>query len=105
MVIYTTEKRVREIGIRKVIGASVKDIVNELSSSFIKLLMIAALIAIPIGYISGIFLMSVFTFHDGVSIWMMTIVVVAIFSIALATIVINAARAANNNLVHSLRAE
>ncbi|MEP7323555.1 MAG: FtsX-like permease family protein, partial [Saprospiraceae bacterium] len=105
MVIYTMEKRIREIGIRKVIGASVQAIVKELSGKFIKLLVIANLIAIPIGYISGRLLLTVFTFHNGVSIPLMIYIVLGVFFIALGTIVINSVKAASSNPVKSLRSE
>lgn len=105
IVIYTIEKRVREIGIRKVIGAAISDIVKELSVSFVKLLVLANLIAIPIGYISGRLVLSVFTFHDGVSIRMMMSIVAGVSLIAMSTIVFNAAVAANSNPVKSLRIE
>lgn len=105
IVMYTTEKRVKEIGIRKVLGAELKDIVQVLSLSFIKLLTIAFLIAIPIGYISGRILLSVFTFHDGISYAMMVTVSAVLFFIALLTILTNALRSTFTNPVKSLRTE
>ncbi|MBP6795819.1 MAG: ABC transporter permease [Saprospiraceae bacterium] len=105
IVMYTTEKRVKEIGIRKVLGAELKDIIQVLSLSFIKLLIIAFLIAIPIGYISGRILLSVFTFHDGISYKMMITVSVVLFFIALLTILANALRSTFTNPVKSLRTE
>lgn len=53
MVIYSTEKRIKEIGIRKVMGASVLEVVKILSWSFMKLLLIAGVIALPFGYVGG----------------------------------------------------
>ena len=48
---YTAEQRTKEIGIRKVMGASVRNIVSILSGTYLKLLIIATLIACPLGYI------------------------------------------------------
>jgi len=48
---FTTEQRIKEIGIRKVMGATVRNIVKILSRTYLKLLIIAALIACPVGYI------------------------------------------------------
>ncbi len=67
MVTYSTEKRYKEIGVRKVMGASVVEVVRTLSWSFLKLLLIAGLIALPLGYVSGTLFMSLFTFHTGLS--------------------------------------
>ncbi|WP_315815940.1 ABC transporter permease [Paraflavitalea speifideaquila] len=55
MVIYSTETRRKEIGIRKVMGASIAIIMTLLSRSFLKLLLIAGAIALPIGYLLGFF--------------------------------------------------
>src|SRR5690349_8910428 len=48
--IYTAERRVKEIGIRKVMGASVSGFVGMLSVDFVKLVVIAFIVAVPIGY-------------------------------------------------------
>ncbi len=105
IVMYTTEKRIKEIGIRKVLGAELKDIIQVLTVSFVKLLLLALVITVPIGYISGRMFLSVFTFHDGISYKMMAVVTFGIFSIALATILINAVRSTFINPVKSLRIE
>jgi putative ABC transport system permease protein len=105
MVTYNVEKRIKEVGIRKVLGASVFGIVRELSSGYVKLIMIAACIAIPIGYVSGVMFLKIFTFNNGVDIWLMCSLFALIFLIALFTIGIKAALAAVVNPVKSLRAE
>lgn len=48
---YTIQQKTREIGIRKVLGASVSDILKQFYTGYVKLLLIAALIALPVGYI------------------------------------------------------
>ncbi|WP_373513721.1 ABC transporter permease [Persicitalea sp.] len=53
MVSYTTEMRTKEVGIRKVMGATVAQIVLLLSSGFVRLLLIAGVIALPLGYLAG----------------------------------------------------
>jgi putative ABC transport system permease protein len=105
MVTYNTEKRIKEIGIRKVMGASVAAIVRELSTDFVKLIMIAAAICIPLGYISGYFFIKIFAFNKGVNIWMMIWLFTLIFFIALFTIAIKTMNAASANPVKSLRSE
>lgn len=51
--VLSAEKRTKEIGIRKVLGASVQSITTTLSTDFIKLVAIALIIATPLGYIVG----------------------------------------------------
>jgi putative ABC transport system permease protein len=63
MVTYSTEKRTKEVGIRKVMGASVAQIMRLLSGSFVKLILIAAMIALPIGYALGALFLNIFTYH------------------------------------------
>lgn len=105
MVIYSTEKRVKEVGIRKVIGASVWEVVQILSWSFMKLLLIAGLIALPIGYVSGKLVMGIFIFPSGIDYGLMTVFFVLVFAIAISTISYYAMRAALMNPVTSLRTE
>lgn len=105
MVTYTTEKRIKEIGIRKVMGASIAAIVKELSGSFIKLILIAAAICIPLGYLSGYFFINLFAFNNGVNVSLMVLLFLGIFFIALFAIAIKTIRAASANPVKSLRTE
>ena len=105
MVTYTTEKRIKEIGIRKVMGASIATIVRELSGSFVKLIGVAAVICIPLGYLSGYFFVNLFAFNNGVNVWLMVTLFIVIFFIALFTIAIKTIRAASVNPVRSLRTE
>lgn len=105
MVTYSTEKRIKEIGIRKVMGASVWAIVKILSWSFMKLLLIAGLIALPIGYVSGLVILKVFTFHASINIGLMGAFFALILIIAIGTISYQAIKAALLNPVKSLKTE
>lgn len=105
MVIYTTEKRTREIGIRKVLGATVSVIVKDLSWSFVKLISIAAAIVLPLGVLSGAAFIKIFAFNDGVDIGLLLSLFGLVFILALITIIVNSARAANANPVKSLRVD
>lgn len=59
LVVYTVETRRKEVSIRKIIGASVKQVVSLLSGSFVKLLLLSGLIALPVSYLLGrLFLMN-----------------------------------------------
>jgi putative ABC transport system permease protein len=105
IVTYHTEKRVKEIGIRKVMGASVPAIVKVLSTSFIKLIFISAAIALPVGYMLCYVFLSVFTFNNGINFLLLTVLFCVLFAIALVTIGYKAIYAANANPVKSLRTE
>ncbi|MBK6976090.1 MAG: ABC transporter permease [Cytophagaceae bacterium] len=105
MVTYSTEKRIKEIGIRKVMGASVMNIVKTLSWGFVKLLVLAGLIALPIGIIENWFLASVFTYYAGLNLGLMGVFFISILTVALFTVGYYSIRAALMNPVRSLKTE
>jgi putative ABC transport system permease protein len=105
MVIYTTEKRVKEIGIRKVLGASVTEVVTILSWSFLKLLLLAGVIALPIGIFGGLLFNGLFTSNNGLNFSLMAMFFITVLLIAILTIAYYSMRAAFTNPVNSLRAE
>lgn len=105
MVTYNTEKRFKEIGIRKVLGASVSIVVKELSQGFVKLLLIAAAICLPLGYIIGYMVTNTFAFNGGVNIGLMFLLFCIVFAIAMLTVIVQAAASAVINPVKSLRTE
>ncbi|WP_417370000.1 ABC transporter permease [Gelidibacter japonicus] len=105
IVTYTVEKRYKEIGIRKVIGASILSIIKELSYSFLKLIVLATVICVPLGYLIAYLFIDFFAFNDGINISLMSGMYAVIFSIALLAIIIMAAKAAMANPIKSLRTE
>jgi len=105
IVTYHTEKRVKEIGVRKVMGASVQDIVKVLSKSFIKLIIIAAGIALPVGYAICYVFIRLFAYNKGVNLLLLCLLFCCIFSVALITIAYKSIYAAVANPVRSLRLE
>lgn len=105
MVTYSTEKRYKEIGIRKVMGASVWEIVRILSWSFLKLLFIAAVVALPIGLVENMFMNKMFTFYAGLNIGLMGLFFGIVLVVAIGAIAYYATRAALVNPVESLRTE
>ena len=105
IVTYHTERRVKEVGIRKVMGASVKQIVKELSKGFIKLTLMAALIALPLGYVICYVFMSLFAYSNGVNLVLLCLLFGGIFCIALIIIMYKSIYAAVANPVESLRTE
>jgi putative ABC transport system permease protein len=63
MVTYNTQTRIKEVGIRKVMGAKVQQIIWLLSRDFVRLLTIAAAIALPLGYMAGYAFLISFAYH------------------------------------------
>jgi putative ABC transport system permease protein len=102
---YATLQRTKEIGIRKVLGASVTGIVNLLSKEFLALVLIAFLIATPLTWFFMAKWMQDFDYNVGIQWWIFVLAGVASFLIALLTISFQAIKAAMTNPVKSLRAE
>jgi putative ABC transport system permease protein len=102
---YATLQRTKEIGIRKVLGASVTGIVNLLSREFLALVLIAFLIATPLTWFFMAKWMQDFDYNVGIQWWIFVLAGVASFLIALLTISFQAIKAAMTNPVKSLRAE
>jgi putative ABC transport system permease protein len=102
---FSAEQRIKEIGVRKVLGASVGNIVGLLSKDFLKLVIIAAVIASPIAwYVMNEWLQN-FAYRTTVSWTVFAVTIVAAVGIALLTISFQAVKAAISNPVKSLRTE
>jgi len=102
---FTVQQRIKEIGIRKVLGASVANITAMLSTDFLKLVFISAIIAVPVAwYVMNKWLQG-FAYRTTISWWMFTIAGTAALLIALFTVSFQAIRAAVANPVKSLRTE
>ena len=102
---FTAEQRVKEIGIRKVLGSSVSQIVMLLSKDFLKLVVISFIIASPIGYYVIMQWLQGFAYHVNVSWWIFALAGTSALLIALLTIGFQSVRAAFANPVNSLKSE
>ncbi|MGS2738561.1 ABC transporter permease [Sinomicrobium sp. M5D2P17] len=102
---YTAEQRQKEIGIRKVLGASVKRIVQLLSTDFLKLVFIAIGIAIPIAWWITQHWLTGYAYRIEISWWVFAIAGLAAIGIALCTVSFQAVKAAMANPVKSLKTE
>ena len=102
---YAAEKRVKEIGIRKVMGASVNSIVGLLSRHFIRLVLLANLLAWPLAWLAMNRWLQDYAYRVSLSWWVFVAAGVAALGIALVTVSILAVRAALNNPVVALRSE
>ncbi len=102
---YAAEQRTKEVGIRKVLGSSVAGVAGLLSANFIKLLMVANLLAWPIAWYSMEQWLQGFAYKTEMSWWIFALASIASFIIALLTVSLQAIKAALANPVESLRTE
>ena len=104
---FTTERRTKEIGIRKVMGASVKDIVLLLTTDFTRLVLVANVIAWPVAYYFMNGWLGRFAYRAPFTDWAWTFIVAALAALAVAwlTIALQASRAATARPVLALRYE
>lgn len=102
---FTTVQRTKEIGIRKVLGANVRNITFMVSKQFLSLVGIAILVAAPLAWWAGNSWLADFAYRIDVSWWIFALAGILAALIALATVSYHAIRAARANPVDSLRDE
>jgi putative ABC transport system permease protein len=101
----SAEKRTKEIGIRKVLGASVTLIAGKLSTDFLKLVLLASVIASPVAWMAMSRWLENYPYRIQLNGWMFAVAVIAVVLIALLTISYQAIKAALANPAQSLRTE
>jgi putative ABC transport system permease protein len=102
---YMAEQRTKEIGIRKVLGASASGIVQMLSKDFVKLVLIACVFAVPLAWWAMNKWLQDFAFRVNISWWVFAAAGLIALMIALLTVSFQAVKAALNNPIKSLRTE
>ena len=103
--IYTVETRSKEVSIRKVLGASMKDMIWLLSKSYFALLAIAALVAIPLSFLLGRQFLQQFAFQPEMTAWLFLPGILLLFLLVALTVVSQTWRAAVKNPTEALRRE
>lgn len=102
---YSAEKRIKEIGVRKVLGASVQNIVLLLASNFLRLVFIAIVIAVPIAWYAMRKWLQDFAYRIDIQWWVFVLAGAAAVTIAFVTVSFQSIKAAVANPVKSLRSE
>ena len=105
LVTYMAENRTKEIGIRKVLGASATVITSLLAKDLMKLVLISIVIASPLAWMLMNFYLNQFEYRTTIGIWILPAAGISAFVIALFTISFQTIRAAWANPVKSLRTE
>jgi putative ABC transport system permease protein len=102
---FNAQKRTKEIGVRKVLGASISQITYKLTADFLKLVGIAVLISLPIGWYSMNRWLEDFSYRIEISWWIFALAGILAVTIAILTVSYQSIKAAMANPVKSLRTE
>jgi putative ABC transport system permease protein len=102
---FIAEQRTKEIGVRKVLGASVPNLVSMLSKDFLKLVAIASLIAFPVAWWAMHKWLQDFAYRIRIEWWVFVLAAFIALLIALLTVSVQAIKAAVANPIKSLRTE
>jgi putative ABC transport system permease protein len=103
--LYSIAKRTKEIGIRKVLGANIGQITALVTKDYIKLMLYAGVIAIPVAYLLLQNWLKDYAFHINIGLWFFFLPLLLIMFVAFVTVVYQAIKAASANPVKSLRTE
>ena len=105
LVMFETEHRRKEIGIRRVHGATVKQILAMFNSRFVKIVLVCFVIAVPVSvfvmrrYLEG------FAYRVPMHVWVFAVALVAVLAVTIAVVTLRSLRAATVNPVRALRTE
>lgn len=105
MAMYSIQTRIKEIGVRKVLGASPGQIVFTLSKSFLILIGVAVLIGVPVGYFLGDLFISNYAYRIVITPWLLLSGATILSLLGIITISTQTMSAARSNPVNALRAE
>ena len=103
--LFTIAKRNKEISIRKVLGATLFQIVGLITKDYLRLVLIAGLVALPVAYILVDNWLKDYAFHIGIGIWFFLMPILMILTITVLTVLYQALKAAIANPSKNLRTE
>ena len=102
---FTIARRTKEIGVRKVLGASVASVLNLLTREFIIMIVIAFAIGVPIAWLTMSQWLETFVYRTDITIWIVAFAGILALTVSIGTVSIIAIKAATVNPVESLRSE
>jgi len=105
LVSFITEKRIKEIGIRKVLGSSVNDIIMLFNKNFFILVIIASVISIPLAWYAMHRWLQNFAYHARIDWWIFIISMIAALAISVITVTIQTFKSASKNPVDAIKYE
>jgi putative ABC transport system permease protein len=105
LALLSAERRNKEVGIRKAIGASVASIVKLLTKDFLKLTLISLIISLPLAYLAGKEFLQNYPYHEEMQPWIFVVSAISAISVALLTVSYQAVKTALINPVESLKSE
>lgn len=103
LTVFAAGQRIKEVGIRKVLGAGITNIVFLLSKDFLKLVMVAIFLATPIAWYASSKWLENYSYRISISWWILALGAFVVLCLALFTISLQALKAARSNPVDSLR--
>jgi len=105
LVSFITEKRTKEIGIRKVLGSSVNDIIMLFNKNFFILVIIASAISIPLAWYAMNRWLQNFAYHTKIDWWIFVVSILAAIAISVITVTIQTYKSASKNPVEAIKYE
>ena len=103
--LFTITKRNKEISIRKVLGATLFQITSLITKDYLKLVLLAGFVALPVAYLLVNNWLKDYAFHINIGIWFFFLPVIMIMTIALLTVLYQSLKAGIANPVKNLRSE
>jgi len=103
--LFTIAKRNKEISIRKVLGATLFQITSMITKDYLKLVLLAGIVALPVAFILVNNWLQDYAFHIGIGIWFFILPILLIITIAILTVLYQSVRAGIANPVKNLRSE
>ena len=105
MVLFETQYRRKEIGVRKVMGATVAEILGMFNRSFVRLVLICFVVAVPLAWYGVRGWLATFAYRTPIYWWVFAVSLLIVLTITLATVTVQSWRAATSNPVDALKAE